>query len=78
MKIYKEENLSGFEFWSGAKVNAEQLTVEELEELTGILEEVNPDGMSETEINDLIWFDFETVCEWLNLEYDSAKGEIIR
>lgn len=34
--------------------------------------------MSETEINDLMWFDFKTVCEWLNLEYDSEKGEIIR
>ena len=31
MKIYKEESLQNFEFWSGAKANAETLTSEQLD-----------------------------------------------
>lgn len=78
MKIYKEDTLSNFEFWAGGKDNAERLTSKELDELTNILEDICPDGMDETQINDLLWFDFEYVCEWLGLEYDEDKDEIIR
>lgn len=67
MKIYKEENLRNFEFWSGAKENASELTSEQLDEVENILEDIYPDGMSETEINDLFWFDFDTIKEWLGI-----------
>ena len=76
MKIYKEENLSGFEFWSGGKDNAEMLTSQELSQIEEILENDYPEGMSETEINDLFWFDFETVLEWINKEVCSDCGEL--
>lgn len=33
MKIYKEESLSNFEFWSGAKDFAEKLTDNELDQI---------------------------------------------
>ena len=39
MKIYEEKSLADFEFWSGAKDNAAMLTIEELEQLGGLLEE---------------------------------------
>ena len=76
MKIYKEENLSGFEFWSGAKDNAEKLTDKELDQIESMLEELNPDGMSETEVNDLFWFEFETVAEWIGKEVCTECGEL--
>ena len=77
MKIYKEDSLTNFEFWSGARANAEQLTIEELEQLDDELQELYTDGMDETSINDLFWFEFETVCGWLGLELDE-NGDIIR
>lgn len=76
MKIYKEENLSGFEFWSGAKDRAEKLTDAEFEQIESMLEELYPDGMSETEVNDLFWFEFETVLEWIGKEECPECGEL--
>jgi hypothetical protein len=77
MKIYSENSLSNFEFWSSAKDNAAKLTIKELDQIESILEDSNPDGMSETEINDLFWFDFETVAEWIGKEVCENCGELI-
>ena len=68
MKVYKEMNLRDFEFWSGAKSNAETLTDEQLDMVELILEDAFPDGMDETQINDIFWFDFDTIREWLGIE----------
>lgn len=68
MKVYSEINLRDFEFWSGAKPNAETLTDEQLDMVESILEDAFPDGMDETQINDIFWFDFDTIREWLGIE----------
>lgn len=68
MKIYKEESLRHFEFWSGAVDRVKYLTYEELDTIENILEDINPDGMDETEINDLFWFEEDTIAEWLGYE----------
>jgi len=65
MRIYKEESLRNFNFWSGAKDTVKYLTEDELETIENMLEEINPDGMSETEINDFFWFEDETIADWL-------------
>ena len=78
MTIKTEQSLRYFEFRSGAKANAEMMTAEELDSVENALEELYPDGMTDTEINDLFWFDFEYVCELIGLEYDADKDEIIR
>lgn len=65
MKIYKEESLSRFKFWSGAKDRAEKLTDQEFDQIESMLEELYPDGIDETKLNDLFWFEFETIAEWL-------------
>ena len=43
------------------------LTPEQLDEVEEILEDLYPEGLSETEVNDLFWFEFETIKEWLGL-----------
>ena len=78
MTIKTEQSLRNFEFWSGAKSNAEMMTAEELDSVENALEDIEPDGMTDTEINDLFWFDFEYVCELIGFEYDAEKDEIIR
>lgn len=78
MKIYREESLSNFEFWSGAISNAEEFTLEELDRIGEELEVENPDGMDETEINDLMWFEPEYLANLIGLEWDSETGKVIR
>ena len=76
MKTYNDINLSSFEFWSGAKDNANELTTEQLEQIDEILSDAYPEGMDETSLNDLFWFDFDTVLEWIGLERCDKCGEI--
>lgn len=75
MKIYSQKSLRNFEFWSGAKENANELTGAQLDEVEIILEDLHPEGMDETQINDLFRFDFETVKEWLNITDEEEEEE---
>ena len=65
MKIYREENLSSFEFWAGAKDRVKYLSTEQLDNIGSILEDCYPDGIDETTINDFFWFEEDTIAEWL-------------
>jgi hypothetical protein len=76
MKIYKEQSLSNFEFWSGAEDFVEKLTSQELDQIESELESQYPDGINETELNDLFRFNFETVLEWIGKEECSNCGEL--
>ena len=80
MKIYREENLSNFEFWSGAISNAEEFTLEELDRIGEELEvlDCEGNGYDETQINDLMWFEPEYLANLIGLEWDSKTGKIIR
>ena len=79
MKIYREESLSNFEFWSGAVANAEEFTLEELDRISEELEAAdNGDGYEETQINDLMWFEPEYLASLIGLEWDSETGKVIR
>ena len=62
MKIYTETSLVNFEFWSGAKDRVQYLADDELNTIENELEDLYPDGLSETELNDLFWFEFDWVC----------------
>ena len=79
MKIYREGSLSNFEFWSGAILNAEEFTLEELDQITAALESLDDgDGYDETQINDLMWFEPEYLASLIGLEWDSNTGKVIR
>ena len=79
MKIYREGSLSSFEFWAGAIANAEKFTPEELDKITDELESLDDgEGYSETQINDLMWFEPEYLASLIGLEWDSETGKIIR
>ena len=72
MTITYELDLNTFEAWSGAKETLERIQREgKCEELENILEELYPDGMTETELNDLLWFDSESVYEWLGIRNET-------
>lgn len=78
MKITKEISLKDFEAWSGAKDTLNELTESECEQLESILEDVHPDGIDETSLNDILWFENDWIAEclgyrnWEHLERDHA------
>lgn len=79
MKIYRDDSLSNFEFWSGAVANAEEFTLEELDRISEELEAAdNGDGYEETQINDLMWFEPEYLASLIGLKWDGETGKIIR
>lgn len=63
MRITTEQTIKQFEFWSGAKDLADKLTFQELDTIQFELEELYPNGLTETELNDLFWFDTEFICD---------------
>lgn len=65
MKIYTENSLRHFDFWSGAKETVKYLTDEELDTIETILEDYYPEGMSETQVNDIFWFEDDWIAEML-------------
>jgi len=78
MKVYDDICLTSFQFWSGGKDRAMMLTYDEIEEFESVLEELYPDGVDATTINDIFWFDFGFVCESIGLQYDEEEDKIIR
>ena len=73
MKIYAEKALRNFEFWGGAKDNASELTDVQLDAVESILEDIYPEGMEESAINDLFWFEFDRIQEWLGMETEEDE-----
>lgn len=76
MKIIKEITLDNFVPWSGAVSTLERVEEEgRLDALESILEDLYPDGMTETELNDLLWFEEESVFEWLGIKGEDESEE---
>lgn len=65
MKVIEEISLKDFEFWAGAVDTAKYLTDDELDAIEESLEELYPDGMDKTEINDYFWFEDDDIAQVL-------------
>ncbi|MBD8977187.1 MAG: hypothetical protein EGQ88_01150 [Prevotellamassilia timonensis] len=75
MKIFSDNSLREFNFWCGAEENAKELSGEQLDNLEFILEDLYPDGIDATTLNDLMWFEFDTIKEWLGIEDDDENED---
>jgi hypothetical protein len=65
-KIYI--SISEYTPWSGAVETFDTIVEEDmLESLDALLEDIFPDGLSTSELNDLLWFDSEMVLGALGL-----------
>lgn len=66
MKFYTEKSLRDFKFWRGGKDRAKKLTLEQLDQVEPLLEDVAPEeGWTDTAVNDMFWFGFDTIVKWL-------------
>ena len=62
--------------WSGALQTLEDIERNELEqEFMFLLENIFPDEVDETELNDFIWFDRDYIFEQLGLDENGEKIE---
>lgn len=69
MIITQDINLNDFEFWGPASNNVEALTADQLDELTDLMADEYPEGLTATQLNDIFAYSFEDILAMLDLEY---------
>lgn len=71
MLIKTEKNLRGFEAWSGA-IETKKLILDAglEEEFEMLIDECYPEGLTDTELNDILWFDSDWVLDMLGIEVE--------
>jgi len=69
MKLFSETKLVDFQTWAGA-TDTKNIIIDndKAEDFDYLIEEIYPDGLSETQLNDILWFDSEWVLEQLGIE----------
>lgn len=76
MKIYSETSLYSFEAWSGGENTLDRVIEEgKTDELEAILEDMYPDGIDETALNDILRFESEWVYEVCGIRSESQIRE---
>ena len=74
MIIKTETNLRNFETWSGATETKNLILDKGLEEeFEGLIEELYPNGLSDTELNDILWFDADWIIENLGIKEEEEE-----
>jgi hypothetical protein len=72
MIIKKEYNFNQFQPWSGAVDTWKRLeAADKLDELEWLLEDLYPDGIDETALNDLLWFEDDWVYNAVGMRTES-------
>ena len=68
MKLFREETIADFKAWSGA-VDTQNRIIEENKEneFDQLIEELYPDGLDETQLNDILWFEEDWIFESLGI-----------
>jgi hypothetical protein len=76
MKVFKEMSISNFEAWSGA-VETQRIIIEnnKEDEFDCLIDECYPEGIDETSLNDLLWFDDEWIFEMLGITEEEEEEE---
>lgn len=79
MKIISETYLRDFGYWGGARATADHIEEECGTKgwilLDAILTDMYPDGIDATELNDLLWFEPDTVYEWLGIDSEEDRED---
>ena len=72
MRVYNDNlTLVNFNAWSGAVETKETIINEgKAEQFDNLIEELYPDGLTYTQLNDLLWFEDEWIFEMLETELE--------
>ena len=66
-------SLFDFDAWGGA-IETKETIIEngKASDFEYLVDELFPDGLTETQLNDLLWFDEDFIFEQLNIDNDEA------
>lgn len=74
--MYMKVEISNYSPWAGAVDTYNAIEkADKLDDLWAYLEEIFPDYPTETEINDMLWFDPEMVFEALGMDDPEEEEE---
>ena len=69
MIIKSEIGIADFDAWSGARDTKSRIIEEGMEEeFDAMMEELYPEGMTETYLNDILWFESDWIYSTLGIE----------
>ncbi len=76
MRVYSDDGIRNFEPWSGA-VDTHRTIIEHGCETAfeSLIEELYPDGLSDTDLNDILWFERDWIFESLDIKEDEEDEE---
>lgn len=68
MKIWSDDSIRNFNFWSGGRDTVNDLTWEDFDILEPIIEEMFDGEVEDVDLNDFFWFERDTIASWLGYE----------
>lgn len=76
MRIYADFNIESFGAWSGAVDTKENIIKAEKADLfNSLVDDIFPDGCTETQMNDFLWFEDSYIYELLGLNEDGEEPD---
>lgn len=76
MIIKTETTLADFRAWSGARYTLDRLIEEDAcNTMEQVLEDLYPDGLTDTELNDILWFEPDWCFEMCGISTDEEDDE---
>ena len=74
MKIIPETTLKNFRAWAGAVETQEKIIdAGKADAFDQMMEELYPDGLTDTQLNDILWFEEEWIYETLGIPTDDEE-----
>ena len=76
--INEDQTLQDFAAWSGA-INTKEIIIEKnkADEFNDLIDDLYPDGLTETQLNDILWFETDWIFESLGIEEEEEEEEEI-
>lgn len=76
MKVFTEISLDNFDAWSGAIETKERIIEEgKSEEFEQLIDELFPEGIDETSLNNILWFEDESIFEHLGITNEDEEND---
>lgn len=76
MKIISETSIADFNAWSGAVETKEAIVnAGKCDEFDSYIEEIYPDGLTDTQLNDMLWHESEYMLYLMGISEDDDDDE---
>ena len=74
--INEDQSLYDFNAWSGA-IDTKKTIIEnnKAEDFERLIDECYPDGLTETQLNDILWFETDWIFENLGIDQEEEEEE---